>query len=172
MGIFRSMGGVNLTGERIALGRGRSLDVLTVETNRTGPLPPGALSSSSSVELEESLPESLDSLPLEELELLDVEVELPALCLPRPPFLVIASAGMRGGTVADDAAAVEMVVMWTPPTVDTCGEDWAGLDEGCTDLWETGRRWGAGAEEEEDRVCVVRMQVDDGGISVEMELMG
>ena len=28
MGIFRSMGGVNLTGERIALGRGRSLDVV------------------------------------------------------------------------------------------------------------------------------------------------
>lgn len=107
----------------MAFGRGRSLDVLTVETNRTGPLLRAVLSSSSSVELDDSLPESLDSVPLEELELLDAEEELPGRCLPRPPFLATASTGMRGGTDADDAVAVDIVVTWTPPTTDTCADD-------------------------------------------------
>ena len=83
---------VNLTGERIAFGRGRLQDILTVETNRTGPLtPPTNSSSSSSVLLEDSLPDSLDSLPLDELEPLEEEVELPL-----PIFLALVM-DMRGG---------------------------------------------------------------------------
>lgn len=113
---LNNKGGVNLTGESIALGRGRSLDVLTVETNRTGPLTPPT-SSSSSVLLEESLPDSLDSLSLDELELLEEEVELAGLSFPCPIFLA-AVTGMRGGILAVEVI-VEMVVTCTPPTLET-----------------------------------------------------
>lgn len=162
-------GGVNLTGERMALGRGRSLDVLTVETNCTGPLT--SSSSSSSVLLEESLPESLDSLSLDELELLEEEVELPSLPFPRRIFLALVT-GIRGGMLEVAVVVVEMVVICTPPTLETCKEEEerVGFDEEVSiGLCATGR-----AEEDEETVRVVSVEVEEGGgaMSVEIAVMG
>ncbi len=177
-GIFSSMGGVSFTGERMALGRGRSLDVLTVDTILTGPLLLAVLSSS--MELEDSLPESLDSLPLEELELLE-EDELLVLCL--PPWLIFLAAaatspavetGMRDGTATAAVAAGEPVATWTLPTADVWGEDRAGLDkEGamglCKVVAPVGRRWGVRVD---DVVWVVTVHSGVWGVSGDKDVMG
>lgn len=80
MPTFINMGGVIFTGDMMALGRGRSLELFTEETIRTGPLPippppppatrspPVSMVSSSSEPLERSLAESPDSLLLEVTE--------------------------------------------------------------------------------------------------------
>ena len=88
-------GGVSLTGERMALGRGKSLEDLTVDTICTG-LPTSPVTTASLSEmLEDSLPESPDSLALDELELLDEEEEL---FLP----LFFTEVEIRGGILADE----------------------------------------------------------------------
>ncbi len=70
-----NMGGVILTGDKMALGRGRSLEVFIFDIC-TGP-PTSLVSIASSSELlEESEPVSPDSLPLDELEVLEREEEL------------------------------------------------------------------------------------------------
>ena len=128
--------GAILTGERMALGRGRLPEFLTVETIWTGPPPPpplpllrGAWSTSmasSSEPLERSLPDSAPpvSLLLEDDDVVEEEEEL-RLSLPRPPLAPVSSwtTGMRGGMLE-----AEIVVTWTLPMLETRRFD-GGWDE-------------------------------------------
>lgn len=101
---FTNMGGVILTGDKMALGRGRLLELFTEETIRTGPFPTPPLVSSvsmasSSDPLDRSLPESPESPLLDELEVLDTEDEV---VRPLRPFPV---SGIRGGIPVAETVA-------------------------------------------------------------------
>ena len=138
-----SMGGVILTGERIAFGRGRSLEFLTVETSCTGPPPalvpppppPPVSILSSSESLERSLPDSAESLSLDvPLDELDEEVDRELFFCWTLPLL--ATSGMSGGTptmavvvvVRGGGGAVceERVVTCTVPIVEITREEAEG----------------------------------------------
>ena len=127
--------GAILTGESIALGRGRSLELLTVETICTGPPPfllvppptllfrsPASVSMASSSEpLEISLPDSAPpvSLLLEDDDDVEEEEELrPSLPCPLP---LASGSGMRDGISGGGGGALEaeIVVTWTLPMLDT-----------------------------------------------------
>lgn len=112
-----NMGGAILTGDRIAFGRGKSLELLTEETIWTGPFPtppplvPSVSMSSSSDPLDRSLPDSPESLLLDELDVLEVEDVLFRVVL-RSPLPV---SGIRGGIPVAEMAATRtlpMLEMW------------------------------------------------------------
>ena len=109
---FNSMGGAIFTGDRIALGRGRSLELLTEEMIWTGPSPT-TLSPTSSVSmasssdpLDRSLPDSPEPLLLDELELLEADDEL------FRPLLVSGISGGIPGAATAVTRTLPTLEMW------------------------------------------------------------
>lgn len=124
---LNNMGGAILTGDRIAFGRGRSLELLTEETIWTGPFPtppPLVFSvsmASSSDPLDRSLPDSPESLLLDELEVLEAEDELFRVVLRPLPV-----SGIRGGILG-----AEMADTRTLPTLEMWREEEGARGGGC-----------------------------------------
>lgn len=128
---FNNMGGAIFTGDRIAFGRGRSLELLTEEMIWTGPSPTVSMASSSDP-LDRSLPESPEPLLLDELELLEVEDELFRLT---PPALPV--SGISGGTPGAATAVTR-----TLPTLEMWREEEEEVE--VEDEEEEEEVWGGG----------------------------
>lgn len=174
---FISMGGAILTGDRIALGRGRLPALFTEETSCTGPFPTSLLVSpvsmaSSSDPLDRSLPDSPESLLLEELDVLDVEEER-ELFWPRP----LPVSGIKGGI-----CGAEMAATCTLPTLEMWREEeeeegreggWVLVSAGIGLLRGLLAAEGArGVVETVETVRVVRVEGGATDSVVEMEVMG